>query len=91
MSDQAWAALIGLAIVVVLRILDYYFPRGYISKRAKARLTRLEEADSEYESDLLDAVDPTHQVRRPVRKPASKPKPKPKPKQQPEQDEETED
>lgn len=28
MNDQAWAVIIGAATVVVLRIVDFFFPKG---------------------------------------------------------------
>ena len=28
MSDQTWAVIIGAAVVAVLRIIDFFFPKG---------------------------------------------------------------
>ena len=35
MSDQAWATVIGFGVVVGLRILDYFLPKGYYWRRIK--------------------------------------------------------
>jgi hypothetical protein len=28
MSDQSWAIIVGAAVVIALRILDFFFPKG---------------------------------------------------------------
>ena len=35
MSEQWVSMLAGVAVVVTLRLLDWLFPKGYISKRVK--------------------------------------------------------
>jgi len=32
-SSEAAGAFVGLAIIVITRLLDYYFPKGYHKKR----------------------------------------------------------
>lgn len=29
MSDQGWATLVGLAVIVAMRVIDYVLPRGW--------------------------------------------------------------
>lgn len=45
MNDQGWAALIGLAVFVIMRVLDYFIPKGYMWKGTKNRSVRVEEDD----------------------------------------------
>lgn len=49
MSDQGWAAFGGVAMVVVLRLLDYYLPRGWVSRGVRKRAIRDHDDD---EADL---------------------------------------
>lgn len=49
MSDQAWAIAIGAAVVVVIRVLDFFMPKGRISKWAKEHSFKEEEEDEEDE------------------------------------------
>lgn len=45
MSDQAWAIVIGFLTIVVLRVIDFYLPKGRISRWAKEHSVKEEEDD----------------------------------------------
>lgn len=49
MSDQGVAALVGLAVVIVLRLLDYFFPKGYVNRRFLEHSIKVEEDDDDEE------------------------------------------
>ena len=34
-SDQTWSILVGFAVIVGLRLLDWAFPKGYVSRKVK--------------------------------------------------------
>lgn len=48
MSDQAWAVLIGFLTIVTLRIIDFYLPKGRISKWAYEHSIREEEDEDDH-------------------------------------------
>lgn len=45
MSDQDRAALIAFALVVALRALDYFLPKGWMSKWTRDRSTPVDDHD----------------------------------------------
>jgi len=46
-SDQAWAIVIGAGVMVAIRILDFFLPKGRMSKWAKAHSVPHEEEPEE--------------------------------------------
>lgn len=47
MSDQAWAVIVGFLTIVSLRIIDFYLPKGRISKWAKTNSVKIDEESEE--------------------------------------------
>lgn len=43
MNDQVWAIIVGAITVIILRIVDFYLPKGYHSKWAHEHAVREEE------------------------------------------------
>lgn len=43
MSDQGWAALGALAMVITMRVLDFFLPKGYISRRVRDHAVRVDD------------------------------------------------
>jgi hypothetical protein len=46
-NDQAWAIVIGAGVMVAIRILDFFLPKGRMSKWAKEHSVKDEEYDEE--------------------------------------------
>lgn len=51
MSDQTIAVLVGAFVVIALRILDYFFPKGYMSKWTKRNSVKNEENRKQIDSE----------------------------------------
>lgn len=51
MSDQVWALIVGGITVIVLRIVDFYLPKGYHSKWAHEHGVREDADDEEIEDE----------------------------------------
>ena len=47
MSDQAWAVAIGAAVMVAIRVLDFFLPKGRISKWAHQHSVKAEEDEED--------------------------------------------
>lgn len=47
MSDQAWAIVIGAGVMVAIRVLDFFLPKGRMSKWAKEHSVKSEELEEE--------------------------------------------
>lgn len=47
MNDQGWAALVGLAVFIAMRLLDYFIPKGYMWKGTRNHSVRVEEDDED--------------------------------------------
>jgi len=48
-NDQVWALIVGAITVIVLRVVDFYLPKGYHSKWAHTHGVRDETEDEEDE------------------------------------------
>lgn len=47
MSDQIWALMAGLGVVVVTRLLDYWLPRGRMSRWAARHSVPMKDDEKE--------------------------------------------
>ena len=47
MSDQTIAIIVGTAAVVVMRIVDWMFPKGYVWRRIRQWSVKIEQEDEE--------------------------------------------
>ncbi len=51
MGDQGWALLVGVITVVILRIVDWYLPKDYMSKWATEHGVKRRKSDEEDEDN----------------------------------------
>lgn len=47
MNDQIWGALAGVAALILLRIADWYLPKGRMSKWARDHSVKADEDDDD--------------------------------------------
>ncbi len=68
MNDQSWAVLIGAATVVVLRVIDFFFPKGrwytWGGRTEKEEAEREAAADAKTDKDRRAQDKNTDTVRR---------------------------
>lgn len=51
MSDQTWAVIAGAALVIVMRIIDWFLPRNRISRWASKHSVPAGDSDDDGERD----------------------------------------